>query len=144
MTKQSFKFFLIGFISAIVIVCLSLFIGSEIAYHKWDDTDNPSPTIEATALDTIKLLVIEEGDTTAFHKLIKEYQQKKDFNFYPYTRIMADRYKYAPANYFVYRTLMDKDSLDTYLKEIARKYLNQAIEYGDTAALSELRKTRKR
>ena len=139
MTKQSFKNFLAGFISAIAIICLSLFIGSKIAYHKWDDTNIPSPTIEVTTLDTIKLLVIEEGDSAAFHKLIKEYRQKKNFNFYPYARIMADRYRYAPANYFVYCSLMDRDSLDSYLKEIALDYLKKAIEYGDTAAILELK-----
>ncbi len=54
---------------------------------------------------------------------------------------MAYRYRYAPANYFVYRYLMDKVSLDSYLKEIALDYLKKAIEYGDTAAISELKKS---
>ena len=36
---------------------------------------------------------------------------------------------------------MDKVSLDSYLKEIALDYLKKAIEYGDTAAISELKKS---
>ena len=143
MTKKTVMSFLTGFVSAIVIFFFAVIIGNEIIFCKYDDSD-PEPEIEATALDTVKLLVVESGDTAAFRKLLREYQTRKDFNFYPYARIMADRYGYEPACYYVYSSLMDGgDTLDAHQRGIADEYLRRAVENGDTAAMSELQRKKK-
>lgn len=143
MTKKTVTSFLTGFVSAIVVAFLSLIIGNQIIYFK-GDSRYPEPEIEATALGTVKLLVVESGDTAAFRKLLREYQTRKDFNFYPYARIMADRYGYEPACYYVYSSLMDGgDTLDAHQRGIADEYLRRAVENGDTAAMSELQRKKK-
>ena len=54
---------------------------------------------------------------------------------------MAKWYGYEPADYYVYRSLMDRDTLDNHLRNIAAKYFQKAVENGDTAAIAEMRKT---
>lgn len=140
MTKKTVTSFLIGFASPIVIFFFAVIIGDHI-FFKYDDSLCQEPEIKATALDTVKLLVVESGDTAAFRKLLREYQTRKDFNFYPYARIMADRYGYEPACYYVYSSLMDGgDTLDAHQRGIADEYLRRAVENGDTAAMSELQR----
>ena len=85
-----------------------------------------------------------EIDTIAYKKLEKLYSERKDFNFYVYSRVMVDRYGYMPACVNVYRSLMDRDTLSKDLQLIALEYLQRAIENGDTAAMSEMNKSQKR
>ncbi len=97
-----------------------------------------------TALDSIKFAVVEFGDTNSFNKLASLYMEKKDFNFYPYALVMAKWYGYKKADYYVYRSLMDRDTIDTHLRNMAIVYLQRAIENGDTTAMLEMHKYKKR
>ena len=91
-----------------------------------------------TPLQRMKLAVVEGGDTVAFDKLAGIYSRERNFNFYPYARLMAERYEYAPAGYWVYRTLADRDTLEADLQELAVRFLRKAAASGDTAAVAEL------
>ena len=108
----------------------------------WINNDGTEVSkITHTALDSIKFAVVEYGDTAAFKELTSLYEEKKNFNFYPYALVMAKWYGYEPADYYVYRSLMDRDTLDTHLRNIAAKYFQKAVENGDTTAIAEMRKT---
>lgn len=82
--------------------------------------------------------MVEGGDTAAFDKLAGIYSRERDFNFYPYARLMAVRYEYAPANYWVYRTLVDCDTLEAEQRDVAVGFLCKGAALGDTAAVAEL------
>ena len=128
-------------------VTLVLFIIVAISCTKetWLNNDGTELTKMAhTSLDSIKFAVVECGDTTAFKKLVSLYEEKNNFNFYPYALIMSKWYGYYKADYYVYRSLMDRDTLDEHLRDIAVEYLQRAIENGDTAAMSEMNKSQKR
>ena len=91
-----------------------------------------------TPLQRMKLAVVENGDTAAFGELADIYSRGHDFNFYPYARLMAVRYEYAPANYWVYRTLTDCDTLEAEQRDVALWVLRKGAALGDTAAVAEL------
>ena len=91
-----------------------------------------------TPLQRMKLAVVENGDTAAFGELADIYSRGHDFNFYPYARLMAVRYEYAPANYWVYRTLADCDTLKAEQRDVALGFLRKGAALGDTAAVVEL------
>lgn len=93
-----------------------------------------------SVVNRIKFSVIERGDTVAYKELEELYKERKDFNFYVYSRVMVDRYGYMPACVNVYRSLMDRDTLSKDLQLIALEYLQRAIEHGDMSAVSEMRK----
>ena len=106
-----------------------------------DNYQNPRYSVDSSdsIVNKMKFAVIEQGDTIAYKQLEKLYLKQKNFNFYVYSRVMADRYNYMPACINVYRSLMDRDTISNDLQLIALDYLKKAIEYGDTAAILELK-----
>lgn len=136
----------------IIAACLGVFTGVIVTFvamnvvmahveyvqDKKDALEEPMEGVGMTPLQRMKLAVVEGGDTAAFDKLAGIYSRERDFNFYPYARLMAERYEYVPANYWVYRTLADRDTLDADLQELAVRFLRKAASSGDTAAVAEL------
>lgn len=110
----------------------------EYVQDKKDALEEPMEGVGMTPLQRMKLAVVEGGDTAAFDKLAGIYSRERDFNFYPYARLMAVRYEYAPANYWVYRTLTDCDTLEAEQRDVALWVLRKGAALGDTAAVAEL------
>lgn len=136
----------------IIAACLGVFTGViatfvamnvvmahvEYVQDKKDALEEPMEGVGMTPLQRMKLAVVEGGDTAAFDKLAGIYSRERDFNFYPYVRLMAVRYEYAPANYWVYRTLVDCDTLEAEQRDVAVGFLCKGAALGDTAAVAEL------
>ena len=136
----------------IIAACLGVFTGViatfvamnvvmahvEYVQDKKDALEEPMEGVGMTPLQRMKLAVVEGGDTAAFDKLAGIYSRERDFNFYPYVRLMAVRYEYAPANYWVYRTLVDCDTLEAEQWDVAVGFLCKGAALGDTAAVAEL------
>lgn len=130
----------------LIIACLIAILSSCVRQGKTEEYEGTRYKIDSSdsLVNRIKFAVIEDGDTIAYKKLEKLYSERKDFNFYVYSRVMVDRYGYMPACVNVYRSLMDRDTLSKDLQLIALEYLQRAIENGDTAAMSEMNKSQKR
>ena len=136
----------------IIAACLGVFTGVIVTFvamnvvmahveyvqDKKDALEEPMEGVGMTPLQRMKLAVVEGGDTVAFDKLAGIYSRERDFNFYPYARLMAVRYEYAPANYWVYRTLTDCDTLEAEQRDVALWVLRKGAALGDTAAVAEL------
>ena len=136
----------------IIAACLGVFTGVIVTFvamnvvmahveyvqDKKDALEEPMEGVGMTPLQRMKLAVVEGGDTVAFDKLAGIYSRERDFNFYPYARLMAVRYEYAPANYWVYRTLADCDTLKAEQRDVALWVLRKGAALGDTAAVAEL------
>lgn len=136
----------------IIAACLGVFTGAIVTFvamnvvmahveyvqDKKDALEEPMEGVGMTPLQRMKLAVVEGGDTAAFDKLAGIYSRVRDFNFYPYARLMAVRYEYAPANYWVYRTLVDCDTLEAEQRDVAVGFLCKGAALGDTAAVAEL------
>lgn len=136
----------------IIAACLGVFTGAIVTFFamnvvmahveyvqdKKDALEEPMEGVGMTPLQRMKLAVVEGGDTVAFDKLAGIYSRERDFNFYPYARLMAVRYEYAPANYWVYRTLTDCDTLEAEQRDVALWVLRKGAALGDTAAVAEL------
>ena len=136
----------------IIAACLGVFTGViatfvamnvvmahvEYVQDKKDALEEPMEGVGMTPLQRMKLAVVEGGETAAFDKLAGIYSRERDFNFYPYVRLMAVRYEYAPANYWVYRTLVDCDTLEAEQRDVAVGFLCKGAALGDTAAVAEL------
>lgn len=136
----------------IIAACLGVFTGVIVTFvamnvvmahveyvqDKKDALEEPMEGVGMTPLQRMKLAVVEGGDTAAFDKLAGIYSRERDFNFYPYARLMAVRYEYAPANYWVYRTLVDCDTLEAEQRDVAVGFLCKGAALGDTAAVAEL------
>ena len=136
----------------IIAACLGVFTGIIVTFvamnvvmahveyvqDKKDALEEPMEGVGMTPLQRMKLAVVEGGDTAAFDKLAGIYSRERDFNFYPYARLMAVRYEYAPANYWVYRTLTDCDTLEAEQRDVALWVLRKGAALGDTAAVAEL------
>lgn len=136
----------------IIAACLGVFTGVIVTFvamnvvmahveyvqDKKDALEGPMEGVGMTPLQRMKLAVVEGGDTAAFDKLAGIYSRERDFNFYPYARLMAVRYEYAPANYWVYRTLVDCDTLEAEQRDVAVGFLCKGAALGDTAAVAEL------
>lgn len=89
--------------------------------------------------------IIEKGDVQKYnwlslHSLYSGWEDEES-RCAAYSFIMAECYGYEPADYYVYRSLMDRDTLDNHLRNIAAKYFQKAVENGDTTAIAEMRKT---
>ncbi len=136
----------------IIAACLGVFTGVIVTFvamnvvmahveyvqDKKDALEEPMEGVGMTPLQRMKLAVVENGDTAAFGELADIYSRGHDFNFYPYARLMAVRYEYAPANYWVYRTLADCDTLKAEQRDVALGFLRKGAALGDTAAVVEL------
>lgn len=130
--KKTVLAYLAGYIGGVVLLVI---VGCIVAFVPAQRTPKPTGNV---LLEQMKLAVVEDGDTAAFGELAVIYSRERDFNFYPYARLMAERYGYAPAHYWVYRTLADRDTLEADLEELARQFLRKAAASGDTAAVAEL------
>lgn len=136
----------------IIAACLGVFTGAIVTFvamnvvmahveyvqDKKNALEEPMGGVGMTPLQRMKLAVVEGGDTAAFDELAGIYSRERDFNFYPYARLMAVRYEYAPANYWVYRTLVDCDTLEAEQRDVAVGFLRKGAALGDTAAVAEL------
>lgn len=136
----------------IIAACLGVFTGAIVTFvamnvvmahveyvqDKKNALEEPMEGVGMTPLQRMKLAVVEGGDTAAFDELAGIYSRKRDFNFYPYARLMAVRYEYASANYWVYRTLVDCDTLEAEQRDVAVGFLCKGAALGDTAAVAEL------
>lgn len=136
----------------IIAACLGVFTGAIVTFFamnvvmahveyvqdKKNASEVPVEAVEMTPLQRMKLAVVENGDTAAFGELAGIYSREHDFNFYPYARLMAVRYEYAPANYWVYRTLADCDTLKAEQRDVALRFLRKGAALGDTVAVAEL------
>lgn len=136
----------------IIAACLGVFTGVIVTFvamnvvmahveyvqDKKDALEEPMEGVGMTPLQRMKLAVVENGDTAAFGELADIYSRGHDFNFYPYARLMAVRYEYAPANYWVYRTLADCDTLKAEQRDVALGFLRKGAALGDTVAVVEL------
>jgi hypothetical protein len=136
----------------IIAACLGVFTGAIVTFFamnvvmahveyvqdKKNASEEPMEGVGMTPLQRMKLAVVEGGDTAAFDKLAGIYSRERDFNFYPYARLMAVRYEYAPANYWVYCTLVDCDTLEAEQRDVAVGFLCKGAALGDTTAVAEL------
>ncbi len=132
MDKKTVFAYLAGYIGGVVLLVI---VGCIVAFVPAQRTPKPTGNV---LLEQTKLAVVEDGDTAAFGELAGIYSRERNFNFYPYARLMAERYEYVPANYWVYRTLADRDTLDADLQELAVQFLRKAASSGDTAVVAEL------
>lgn len=130
--KKTVLAYLAGYIGGVILLIV---VGCIVAFVPTKHTPKPMGNV---LLEQTKLAVVEDGDTAAFGELAGIYSRERNFNFYPYARLMAERYEYAPAGYWVYRTLADRDTLEADLQELAVRFLRKAAASGDTAAVAEL------
>ena len=130
--KKTVLAYLAGYIGGVILLIV---VGCIIAFVPTKHTPKPTGNV---LLEQTKLAVVEDGDTAAFGELADIYSREHDFNFYPYARLMAVRYEYAPANYWVYRTLADCDTLKAEQRDVALGFLRKGSALGDTAAVAEL------
>ena len=98
----------------------------------------------------LKKLVLSKGDTIAYKELRIAYLSVDYYEeeFLLYSIIMADKYNYPKAYYYVYMCLTSvfeshhyADKIDRKTKELALKYLKEGAVLNDgesTHALSEL------
>ena len=136
----------------IIAACLGVFTGAIVTFvamnvvmahveyvqDKKNALEEPMEGVGTTPLQRMKLAVVEGGDTAAFDELAGIYSRERDFNSHPYARLMAVRYEYAPANYWVYRTLVDCDTLEAEQRDVAVGFLCKGAALDDTAAVAEL------
>lgn len=86
----------------------------------------------------LEKLVIEKGDTSAYHELFVIYLDYPSERFLPYALIMANKYNYPQAYFDVYDRLWylydSPDSLDNTSKKMAIEYLRRAALKGHAQA----------
>lgn len=86
------------------------------------------------------------GDTVAYKDLRVNYLEEPIAEFLPWCLLMANKYKYAPAFYDVYYTLItyngygrySMDSLDVKTRQMALDYLKMAAYFKEENAIDIL------
>lgn len=92
----------------IAILCFAMGLFACIIYkNKLYNHHSNSPTIaEISDKDSLKIKVLQAGDTIAYNKL-KEVMQKEGFphRIWFYSIVMAKQFHYSPASYDVYKCI---------------------------------------
>ncbi len=100
-------------------------------------------------IDELKKLVLSKGDTLAYKELriayfnVEYYEQE----YLIYSIIMADKYKFPRAYYYVYLSLTSiferyhyAGKIDEKTRVLAIKYLKEGVELNDKQSTNELSK----
>jgi len=135
----------------IIIAILVFTVGLFILYHinsrkqvlvKSVSMNNTRPIKE------LKKLVLSKGDTIAYIELRIAYFNVDYYEeeFLLYSIIMADKYNYPKAYYYVYKCLTSifewhhYGKIDEKTKNLALKYLKEGAELNDSESTNELSK----
>lgn len=98
-------------------------------------------------INELKRLVIQKGDTAAYDELVVATLSEEPYRqeFLLYSIIMANKYKYAPANYYVYNCLSSicelnksKEKIDDRTKDLALDYLERGVALNEYHSLEEM------
>ena len=136
-------------IIAILVITLGLFTFYHFNFEKKVLVKSVSMN-NTRPIKELKKLVLSKGDTIAYKELRIAYL---NVNYYEeeyllYSIIMADKYNYPKAYYYVYKCLTSifefhnyTGKIDEKTKDLALKYLKEGVELNDgesTHVLSEL------
>jgi len=95
-------------------------------------------------INELKDLVLKKGDTIAYDELGTAFlNEKHEEEYLVYSLIMANKYKYKSAYYYVYDCLLlpfdrDKIEVDEKTKALALEYLLKGVELNEHQAMSAL------
>ena len=135
--------------NVIIIISLSI-IGTFLFYHFIANTQELVKSVSMNnmrPIEKLKKLVLSNGDTIAYSELRIEYLEVHYYEeeFLLYSIIMADKYNYPQAYYYVYECLTSiferhhyAGKIDEKTKELALKYLREGVELNDKQSTHEL------
>lgn len=139
------KYYILG-----IIIIIGISIVTFHVFHLKKRIVNSVSMNNTRPIKDLKKLVLANGDTIAYKELRIAYLNVNYYEeeFLLYSIIMADKYNYPKAYYYVYMCLTSifehhhyTGKMDERTKELALKYLKEGVELNDgesTHVLSEL------
>ncbi len=134
-------------IIAILVFIVGLFVFYQINSRKQVSVKSVSMN-NTRPIKELKKLVLSKGDTIAYKELRIAYLNVDYYEeeFLLYSIIMADKYNYPKAYYYVYKCLTSVfewhhyGKIDEKTKILALKYLKEGVELNDSESTNQLSK----
>lgn len=133
-----------------IIIILLVITGIFIFYHFRSNKYKSEEFVSMNStrpVEELKKLVLSKGDTIAYNELRIAYLDVKYYEeeYLLYSIIMADKYKYPRAYYYVYYSLTSifeyhhyTGKIDEKTKTLALKYLKEGVDLNDSQSTHEL------